>query len=200
MEEQRADPKTRAWRRRIAIVVLVCGAVAGGFVLGNRVWRQRQPESMPFMLLQFSNPIHLEIDLTLDPPKEVAEIKWASGEPFREAQGTARYTFTNWSKARVKVAFPPAHAFYYGADWMRHDEASLPFASRTFELDLAPGESKSFAEPYSVAPVHDSLLRGGPGTVAFVFDAPRPELRKEYCVGTVFGHYSASIRKPSENE
>jgi hypothetical protein len=197
MEDQHREFGTRPRQRWLAIAVVACLAAGVGFVVGDRAWTRAPAASIPLSFLQRSVPVLLEIEFT---GKSTEIGRGTSGEPFRGAQGIARYTFTNWTSSPVKLAFPPARSFQFNHGVMQAEKAPPAFASKTLLLHLAPGESQSFSEPYSLAPAGDDFWRGGPGFRAFVFDAPSADSsagsRDDYCIGTVFGRYTASIQEP----
>jgi hypothetical protein len=110
--------------------------------------------------LQRSVPVLLEIEFT---GKSTEIGRGTSGEPFRETKRVARYTFTNWTSSPVKLAFPPARSFQFNRGVMQAEKAPPAFASKAFILSLAPCESQSFSEPYSLAPAAGDFWRGSPG-------------------------------------
>lgn len=186
--EFRAGPR----RRWLAVAAVVCVVVGFGLVVGNHASTRAPIDSIPLGVLKRSVPVSLEIQFT---GKSTEVGRSTGGAPFREANGVARYTFTNWTSTPVKLAFPPARTIQFNRFAMNAEKTPPAFASKIFDLTLAPGESKSFSEPYSLAPAGDDFWRGGPGFRAFVFDAPSGSSKNEYCIGTVFGSYTAAIQE-----
>lgn len=193
MEDEHLKSEARSLKRWLTLAVTASVAAGFGFVLGHRAWTEIRADSIPFNVLKTSVPVLLQIQFT---GKSTDVAEWTSGEPFREAKGVTRYTFTNWTSAPVQLAFPPARSFHLTRGSMSADESPPSFASKPFVLRLAAGESKSFSEPYSVAPVDEEFWRGGPGFRAFVFDAPSTDSKAGYCVGTVFGQYTTTKESP----
>jgi hypothetical protein len=194
VDAERNEQTTPRRRRGLFISLVACTVAAGtGLLFGNQIGRNARPDSIPMGMLETSLPILLQIEYTASTRKLPI---WESGQQWLEAKGVARYTFMNWTGSHVKLAFPAARSFWIAGGNMS-PEATMPtFASLTFTLDLAPWESKSFSEDMTIDLRSDAFLKGGPGFRAFVFDAPRPELRKDYLVGTVFGRYTVSLEEP----
>jgi hypothetical protein len=193
VEDRHLKPKTRSLKLWLAIAVTASLSARLGFVVGSRVPSDTRSNSIPFAFLARTVPVQLRIEFT---GKSTEVAKWNSGEPFYEATGVARYTFTNWTSSPIQLAFPPARSFQFSRRSMSAAEPPPSFASKAFVLKLAAGESKSFTEPYSLAPAGDEFWEGGPGLRAFTFQAPSVDPKGDYCVGTVFGHYTASKETP----